>query len=281
MTFNFLEKTTMSSADINILWLYGMPRSGTTWISQIFASSPNVRLKLCPLFSYEFKNACDELSTAQDWKELFKTLYNTESEFLDQHHLRNEGLIPEFKLKDDNPEWLVIKSNRYHHLMPYLLAKVDTIQLVYIARNPCASLSSWFNDPKEFPKSAEPLDEWRGGNCRKNAIGEYWGFDDWVNVTQQAVELSAQYSERHSIIRYEDFLSAPEQQTMALFSQLEIPYHHQIADFIGQAQTKHNPDTHSVFRGQLDREAWRSKLDEIIITTCYSELEKTNLKRFL
>ena len=49
------------SNKFKIVWISGMPRSGTTWLSQIFAASPAVRMKACPLFSYEFKNILNVL----------------------------------------------------------------------------------------------------------------------------------------------------------------------------------------------------------------------------
>ena len=84
---------------LEVCWISGMPRSGTTWLSQIFASSPEVRLKFCPLFSYEFKNLLDERSSAEQWSKLFSDVYTTSSEFLDQDHLRKSGLVPSFKIK--------------------------------------------------------------------------------------------------------------------------------------------------------------------------------------
>jgi hypothetical protein len=84
------------SDKIQLGWISGMPRSGTTWLSQILASSPDVRLKFCPLFSYEFKNALDEKSTSEDWKQLFLNVYETKSEFLDQDYLRKKGFVPTF-----------------------------------------------------------------------------------------------------------------------------------------------------------------------------------------
>ena len=72
--------------NIQVAWISGMPRSGTTWLSQIFASSPDVKLKFCPLFSYEFKNALNEKSSGDDWANLFWNVYNTESAFLDQDY---------------------------------------------------------------------------------------------------------------------------------------------------------------------------------------------------
>jgi hypothetical protein len=96
--------------DKQVTWISGMPRSGTTWLSQIFASSPDVRLKFCPLFSYEFKNKLDQNSNKADWLKLFKDVYNTESEYLDQDYLRKDGLVPSFINKKQAPEHLVIKS---------------------------------------------------------------------------------------------------------------------------------------------------------------------------
>ena len=36
--------------------LFGVPRSGTSWLGQIFDSCPDVIYKYQPLFSYAFKN---------------------------------------------------------------------------------------------------------------------------------------------------------------------------------------------------------------------------------
>ena len=74
----------------NIIWLTGMPRSGTTWLSQIFASHPDIRVKFCPLFSYAFKNVLDETATPEDWQEFFSKVFVTEDEFMDQQYLQKK-----------------------------------------------------------------------------------------------------------------------------------------------------------------------------------------------
>ncbi len=149
----------------NVVWITGMPRSGTNWLSQIFASHPDVRLKLCPLFSYEFKNALDEKSSALMWRTLLKNVYHTESEYLDQEYLRREGHVPTFEQKNERPSMLVIKSTRFHNLTPGLLKKCPEIKWVGIVRNPCASIYSWISNPLEFPNSADPYTDWRT-DCR-------------------------------------------------------------------------------------------------------------------
>ena len=44
-----------------------MPRSGTSWLSQIFDSHPDTKFKLSPLFSYAFKNAVNIESSKKEW----------------------------------------------------------------------------------------------------------------------------------------------------------------------------------------------------------------------
>lgn len=266
---------------IRVAWISGMPRSGTTWLSQIFASSPDVRLKSCPLYSYEFKNALDENSTATQWTELFEKVYRTNSEFLDQGHLRKHGLIPSFADKKDHPGHLVIKSNRFHNLTPHILRLNDDIQFIHIVRHPCATIYSWLSDPGEFPASANPMDEWRSGNCRKTGPGEFWGFDDWKSVTAQAVSLSEQYPNRHRIVRYEDLVKDTQRQARELFEFLQIPFEEQTLNFIELSHSRHDEHKHSVFKRPEKKAKWETKLDPAIIAQCLSEIRGTALEQFL
>ena len=86
---------------IKLGWISGMPRSGTTWLSQIFASCVDVRMKFCPLFSYEFKNILDENSSSIQWEKLFSDVYQTKSEYLDQEY-PFEIKIPDNILKNNS-----------------------------------------------------------------------------------------------------------------------------------------------------------------------------------
>jgi len=257
-----------------------MPRSGTTWLSQILASSPDVRLKSCPLFSYEFKNALDETSTAEQWDKLFTELYQTNSEFLDQDHLRKHGLVPKFSDKNEHPRHLIIKSNRFHNLTPYILKLNDRVHFIHIVRHPCATIYSWLSDPREFPEYADRSGEWRTGKCRKDGVGEYWGFDDWKQVTTQALRLSEQYPDRHKIIRYEHLVKNTQQQTRALFQFLQILFEKQTSDFIDLSHSRHDDHKHSVFKNPELKNLWEEKLDSSIIAACMNEIKGTELEQF-
>lgn len=270
----------MAENRINVGWVCGMPRSGTTWLGQIFASSPDVRLKNCPLFSYEFKNILNENSSADDWSKLFLDVYHKNSEFLDQEHLRKHGLVPSFESKKEHPGHLIIKSNRFYNLIPHILKLNDQIQFVYIVRHPCATIYSWLNDPREFPEHADQLQEWRSGKCRKTGPGEFWGFDDWKKVTTQALRLSEQYPERHKLVRYENLVKNTELQARELFQFLQIPFEKQTQDFIELSHSRHDDHKHSVFKNPEFKSQWQDKLDPSIITACMKEIGGTELEQF-
>lgn len=266
--------------NIQVAWISGMPRSGTTWLSQILASSPDVRLKSCPLFSYEFKNALDESSTAEQWDRLFTELYRTNSEFLDQDHLRKHGLVPAFTEKNEHPRHLIIKSNRFHNLTPNILKLNDRVLFIHIVRHPCATIYSWLSDPREFPEQADQLTEWRTGKCRKDGPGEFWGFDDWKQVTTQALRLSEQYPVRHKLVRYENLVKNTGQQARALFQFLQIPFEKQTRDFIELSHSRHDDHKHSVFKNPELKSKWQEKLAPSIIAACMNEIKGTELEQF-
>jgi hypothetical protein len=266
---------------IQLGWISGMPRSGTTWLSQIFASCPDVRMKFCPLFSYDFKNILDENSTAKQWDKLFTDVYHTNSEFLDQDYLRKDGLVPTFTQKNKNPNHLFIKSTRFHNLVPYLLELNREIRFVHIVRHPCASVYSWLSNPLEFPEYADPHLEWRTGKCRKTGPGEFWGFNDWMRVTRQALFLSEQYPDRHRIIRYEDLVGNPQGQTKEIFAYFEIPYEKQTQEFLENTHSRHDDSRRSVFKNPKVIDRWQQKLDPTIVAACLNEIKGSALEQFV
>jgi hypothetical protein len=266
---------------LEVCWISGMPRSGTTWLSQIFASSPEVRLKFCPLFSYEFKNLLDERSSAEQWSKLFSDVYTTSSEFLDQDHLRKSGLVPSFKIKKKYPKCLVIKSTRFHNLTPNILDLNKEIKFIHLVRHPCASIYSWITNSNEFPSDSDPLMHWKSGACRKTAPSEYWGFDDWKKVTVQALRLNKKYPKRHKIICYEELLADTEKKAIELFNFLDLPFTDRTQSFIQLSHSRHDSHQHSVFKNINFKNQWESLLDKEIISTCINEVVGTELEQFL
>jgi hypothetical protein len=264
-----------------VIWLSGMPRSGTTWLSQIFASSPQVRLKFCPLFSNEFKNLLDETSSAEEWENLFFNVYHRNSEFLDQDYLRKKGFIPTFPLKDGVPSHLVIKTTRFHNLVPKLMELNKTIRFVHLVRDPRATIHSWLTNPHEFPDDANPQVEWRSGFCRNNGPGEFWGFDAWKAVNLQALNLQKDYANRFRIWSYEDLSTNLTSIVDDMFSFCDLIMQDQTSEFLVESQRKHSSSKRSVYKTPHNLKSWKGNLDASIADTCAHELIETPLSIFL
>jgi hypothetical protein len=271
----------MTTSPKNVVWLSGMPRSGTTWLSQIFASSPRVRLKFCPLFSYDFKNLLDENSSSEDWSNLFREVFHRRSEYLDQDYLRKKGLVPFFAIKDEEPSHLVIKSTRFHNLVPRLLDRHKTIRFVHLVRDPRAAIHSWLTNPYEFPKDADPNAEWRRGICRTTGPGEFWGFDAWKHVNLQAIELEKKYPDRFRIWSYEDLTADAETCVAQMFGFCRLDAERQTIEFLRASQRKDDPNKRSVFKKQNGQARWKEDLAREIALCCEREVLDTPLSRFL
>ena len=257
-----------------------MPRSGTNWVSQILASSPDLRMKFCPLFSYEFKNRLDASASPQDWRILFDEVYATPTQYLDQEYLRRDGLVPRFTDEAAEPSVLGIKSTRFHDFMPGLVDKAPYLRLAVLVRHPVAVIHSWLTNALEFPAEADPLVEWRSGNCRKTGPGEFWGFDDWVDTTQAYLRLEAAVPDRVRIFRYEDLVTAPEQVSRELLDFAGVGWSDQSSTFVRASTTGRSTHKRSVFKSAEVADRWRREGDPRIRDAILSAVTGTELARF-
>lgn len=263
-----------------IVWVGGMPRSGTNWMSQILASHPDFRLKLCPLFSYAFKDACDASSSAEEWRALFRAVYDTNDEYLDQDYLRRDGHVPAFGERKSSPGILAIKSTRYHHLTSRLLELLPELKFVALVRNPAASIQSWLSNPLEFPEGADPETEWRTGACRKTGPAEFWGFDDWKRVTAGQVDLARTFPDRVRLVHYEDLVKQAGPEIRKLFAWLGMDVPEQTRDFLIASQGIHSPHKRAVFKAAETADTWKERINPEIRWQIGRELAGTPLARF-
>lgn len=257
-----------------------MPRSGTSWLSQILDSSENVAFRMAPLFSYEFKDRVNENSSEEDWNIFFKDIFLSSNSFLLQTERRQKGEFPIFE-KNDLIKNLVVKDVRNHHVVNSMLGKVSSVKVVYIIRNPKATIWSWINSKKEFPEDANPIEEWKYGECRKITKGEYWGFEDWKTLSNQYLKLQALYPERVYIVRYEDLVLNTTSETEKIFEFLNLDTCKQTYDFIEESTSEHDLSEHSVFKeSHIVLNGYKKGLPLVIAKEIDSELEATVLEKF-
>jgi hypothetical protein len=264
-----------------IVWLNGMPRSGTNWLSNIFNSNEEVNLKLAPLFSFAFKNSVNKHSTKAEWEDFFERVYHSDDEFINQRKKQSEGLIPVFPEKSPSPRYLAIKDTRHHNLTPVLLEMFEEIRFIHIVRNPCATIYSWLASSKEFPKGADPMKEWRTGDCRKTSEDEFWGFNDWVRLTRMYRALQARYPGKVMVVSYDLMVDDLAGQTQRMFDFAGLKAGGQTEKFLKLSQSSHMEHENSVFKDKQVKDRWVNNLDPLIIDTITRELKDTELDIYL
>lgn len=264
-----------------VIMAMGMPRSGTSWLSQIIDSCPDVCFRLSPLFAYACKNAVNECSDREEYERVFRRAYLLDDEFMTQRRHREAGNYPQFAKSSAQPPVLFIKDTRFHNLTEAIMCFFPALKFVAIVRHPCGAINSWLTTPKEFPRDADPSKEWRLATCRKNAPEEFWGFEDWKFVTRLHLRMEKQYPERFRIVQYEDLVESAVEATKQLFAFLELPYTSQTERFLLESQRYHIDDTHAVYKNPLVKDKWRSQLNPEIQAEIMSEMKGTDLERFL
>lgn len=258
----------------------GMPRSGTSWFGQIFDSSPDVAFRMEPLFSYRFKNVINKNSTKDDIISFFNNVYLTNDDFIHQKENRIKGSYCSFN-KKESPDYLVVKTTRHHNLLERYLELIDNIEVISIVRHPCAVISSWINTDREFSsKGCTVENDWRNGECRKDGVGEFWGFNDWLSVTKQHVELSKKYH-NFTLLNYENLVNNPEAVVKELFMSIGIPYSQQTFNFLKNCHSSHNNDPYSVFKNKEVETAWKKKLDPKIAEEIINDTIDFGLTQFI
>lgn len=234
----------------SVVALYGVPRSGTSWLGEIINSCPNTIYKFLPLFSYRFKNRIKVENTKPDLEQFFIELYEEKDDiFLNQTEQRNSGKFPVFEKDIDNLSILAYKECRYLYTIPILLREDTDIKVIGIVRNPVDVLESWLNSPRGYKKEWNIYDEWNLA-ARKNEYKpeNYFGYYKWKECLKMFADMRELYPKQFIVVRYEDLVSNPIKETKHLFCFSGIPYTTQTEQFIIDSKSKTNNDVYSVYR---------------------------------
>ena len=265
-----------------IVSIHGVPRSGTSWLGQIFNSHPDVAYRFQPLFAYRFKDLIDIDSSQAKTDSFFDALYKvTDDDFILNKQEVDTRLYPVF-IKKKNPEFLVMKMVRYHHLIEKFIKSTHNIKIIGIVRNPCAVINSWLQAPKEFKKEWDSLEEWRYASKKNlNRIEEYNGFEKWKEASVMFLELQEKYPSKFYLLQYEELVDNPLLETEKLFSYVSLNMHSQVAEFIEQSQRQENQDPYAVFKKPGVKDRWKSELNNNISDEIIKAIKGTRLEIFI
>jgi len=246
--------------------IHSVPRSGSTWLGNIFNSNSHLAFRYQPLFSYAFKNALNEKSSKQEIINFFNKIKNSNDDFINQTDGIKRGTIPDFK--KNNITHICYKEVRYHNLLTNLIKTDDEMRVIGLVRNPLAVINSWLNAPKEFKKELEWKieDEWRFAPRKNlNKKEEFHGFEKWIEVTHVFLNLQTKYPDRFYLLNYSDLLEKKQQITKGLFDFCELNMEPQTIDFLEISNKKENQDAYSVFKKKTNDNAWQDSLPKYII----------------
>lgn len=238
--------------------IFGVPRSGTSWLGQLFNSSPRVAYRFQPLFSYAFKDRLDRGSSREDILAFYRELLATDDPFVLQDENISGNPTPDFD--KDEITHLVWKEVRYLQLIENILEKTRT-KIIGMVRHPCAVIYSWSNAPKEFDPSWDLKEEWRYA-VKKNAGEEdFYGYERWKEATLSFIRLEKNYPERFIIQTFEELNRDPQGNLSRLFDFTGLPLESQTEHFIQESTQTSSDDPYGVYRKNKKNDEWTVRLD--------------------
>lgn len=263
----------------NQVGIHGVPRSGTSWLGQIFDSSPAVAYRFQPLFSHAFKNRIGEASSPAEILRFLSDLEATDDPFI----LRRQGLSSDgaFEFSKQTPTHMVMKHVRYHNLLRTLLHALPRFRMIGLVRHPCATLNSWLRAPKEFDSAWDVRQEWREAPLKNRGLAEEFnGFEKWMEATRLFLALEKEFPGRVKIIRYAALLAEPLKTVSDVFAFCSLDVGDQTIEFLRRSTERHSDDRYSVFKVRSADDAWRDELDEEIATELLRDVRGSDLERF-
>lgn len=235
------------TGQLPVIGLHGAPRSGTTWIAQIFNSAPEVAFRFQPFFAYAFRPRVDAARTPEDLDAVLRDIAVTEDDFILQ---RGERRLAERELAFEKaaPQRLAYKEVRYHHLLPMLM-RIPRFTGVGIVRNPFDVLSSWANAPREFDAGWDFAAEWRWAGAKNGGrVEEFYGYEGWKRAARTFEQMAAEHPGRFHILDYDAVVRDPAAEMAALFERLGLSFGAQTQAFIKSSTSTPDSDPYGVFR---------------------------------
>jgi hypothetical protein len=223
--------------------IFGCPRSGTSWLGQLYNSQEAVLYRYQPLFAYEFK----------DWF----GVHGLTLPALARFHVALAEAKSDFVLTDLRPPkhaaptHLVWKEVRFHRLMAPLMDLPGGLdRLVYLYRRPEDVLNSWYQAPKEFRAGQDIFAEYLYAPSKNIDPSEFNGFAKWKESMQLALSLRARHPGRVKLVSYERLRAEPLIELQRLFDDVGLALTPQVREFAALSTSRQDDGAYSVFRSE-------------------------------
>jgi hypothetical protein len=269
-----------------VVSIHGVPRSGTSWLGQIFNKHSDVAYKFQPLFAQRFRGRIGPESSFEEIRAFLSELYEVhDDDFIAGKWPKQEDVDPLSNMafyKRDQPGVMVMKEVRYHYLIEKFINLVPNLKTIGIIRNPCAVIYSWLKNPKEFMREWDILVEWRHAPSKNQGrLEEYFGFEKWKELASSFLVFERKYPKNFMLLQYEHLVSKPIEMINRAFSFAGLEMEEQVVRFIGLSQSHHIDNAYAVYKSPTVKDQWRSELDPRISEEIIKDIKGTLLERFL
>jgi hypothetical protein len=222
--------------------IFGCPRSGTSWLGQLFNAHEAVLYRYQPLFAYEFKDWFGRRGLTE------RTLGDFHSALIDA---RSDFVLTALRPpKLHSATHLVWKEVRFHKLMGPLMDLHGLDRLLYLYRRPEDVLNSWYQAPKEFREGQDIFVEYLHAPSKNIDASEFNGFARWKESMHLALALQQRYPDRVRLVCYERLRDEPLVQLERLFDFTDLALTPQVRDFAAQSTSRQEDDAYSVFKAE-------------------------------
>lgn len=259
--------------------LFGVPRSGTSWLGQLFNSHPDVFFSYQPLFSYSHKGKLSEHSSRQEIESFFQSIREKRDDFADMNSDFHKN-YPVFH-KNGSPAFTVFKETRYLHIVENLLLKDEGIKIIGIVRNPYDTLLSWINAPKEFSSDWDISREWRSAPSKNQGKPEeFYGYEKWKEAYMLFTGFQDRFPQQFRLVYYRDLSETPVPTVQELFDFCGLGLHGQVLSFIQDSRTRHDDDPYSVYRARAGANDRGRTLPREVVHEIAEDLSRENITQF-
>lgn len=241
--------------------IFSVPRSGSTWLGQIFNSSENVSYRYQPIHSYSFPFSISQSSSKEEIENFYSNLFFSKDPFICQEKNLSGNATPVFT--KEIPTHLVWKEVRHIEVIESLLSKTNT-KVIGLIRHPCSVINSWINAPKEFDKAWNIEEEWRFASQKNITLHDYFGFEKWISTTNLFLKLKDDYPTNFELVKYEELVTNPIKVIEVLFNFCELEISPQVINFIKRSTSVKSNDPYDVYRKDVNLDQWKENLDSKI-----------------
>lgn len=259
--------------------IFSVPRSGSSWLGQIFNSHEDVSFRMQPLFSYSHKSALNKNSTDLEIHKFFEEIYKTSDDFV---LMRTEITknYPNFS-KSKKSTHIIMKETRYLNIIENILRKCPDVKIIGLVRNPFSTIASWIKAPKEFSKDWDIEEEWYfAPKKNQNKDEEFFGFYQWKKTALNFLEYEKLFPNNFNLIDYKFLNNHTELAIEKLFKFSQLNFSKNTKKFIQASKSRFDYDSYSVYRSNSNDDEWESFLPNSIIKKIRSEISKSPLERF-